>query len=283
MIASREPGCRPASDRFGWCLLALGLLAYGWATAGQFVYDDYHSVCDNPALTDISQLPRLLWDVEAFSALDNRMYRPALLVSFSLTHALFGMSSVAFKLGNVLLHCMIAVLLYGALRRLAVPRSAARGVAGCFAVHPVAAEAINMVSARSELLLGLGLVLALRCYLATRRASFRDRPARAIGLWLALGSLVGACLWQQRDGRGDPRRASGRGGGTARSSTLASSGTRRRRARRFGSCPRCWSVSATCGYAPSCLGTPRCRCGSGVVAAMLSRVIHAIWLPSWRR
>ena len=72
--------------------MLLGLLAYGWAAAGQFVYDDYHSVHDNPALKDLSELPRLLWDVDAFSALDNRMYRPVLLVSFSLTHALFGMS-----------------------------------------------------------------------------------------------------------------------------------------------------------------------------------------------
>ncbi len=171
----------------GWALVlaALALLAYGAAVAGDYVFDDVHSVFANEALRDLGELPRLLTDPSAFSGTGQRMYRPVLLVSFALNMAVSA-EPWAHKLGNVLLHAAIVVLAFGWLRRLSVP-AAARGVAlALFAVHPLAAEAINLVSARSELLLVLGLVIGLRCHLAWLRGR---RPALSM-----VGMLLGGAI-----------------------------------------------------------------------------------------
>ena len=50
---------------------------------GDFVYDDVHSVRDNPALRSLANIPRFFTDVTAFSALDCRLYRPTLLTTFA--------------------------------------------------------------------------------------------------------------------------------------------------------------------------------------------------------
>lgn len=148
-----------AAVRRPWAtIITCALLAYGVSLLGTFVYDDLHSVRDNEALRSLANVPRFFCDLDAFSAIDNRMYRPVLLVSYALDWALGHGAAWMFKLTNLLIHIGAA----GALRALACrlgahPRAAL--VAAClFAVHPLASEAINTVSGRSELLLVLGLV-----------------------------------------------------------------------------------------------------------------------------
>lgn len=148
-----------------------GLLAYGTALAGTFVYDDLHSVRDNPALRDLRRIPEYFWNPATFSALDNRMYRPVLLVTFALDHALGGGAALPFKLTNLLLHVTCACLLVALARRFGAARHVAIGVGLLFATHPLLSEAVNMVSARSELLM-YGFVLgALLCHERARSGS----------------------------------------------------------------------------------------------------------------
>ncbi len=171
-----------------WSLFAVALaalLAYGSALLGDFVFDDVHSVIGNDALRDLSGIGRLLTDPSAFSGTGQRMYRPVLLVSFALNMAI-SPAAWSFKLGNLLLHVGVALLALGWLRRLGVPLLARMLGAAVFAVHPLASEAINLTSARSELLLVFGLVIGARGHLAW----LRGRTP-----WLGmLGMITGAVL-----------------------------------------------------------------------------------------
>jgi tetratricopeptide (TPR) repeat protein len=160
-------------------VFVLAWFAYGIALCGDYVFDDIHSVSANAVLHDLSQFGRLLTDPSAFSATGQRMYRPLLLVSFALNIAL---SSAAWSLkaGNVLLHAAVASMLFAWLRRLDVRRGVAFAVAAVFAVHPLASETVNLVSARSELLLAFGLMIALHGHMAWQAR--RLAPLGMIGI-----------------------------------------------------------------------------------------------------
>lgn len=175
-----------------WATLALvllALLAYGSALAGEYVFDDVHSVMGNPALAEPRDWWRLCWDPSAFSSGSSRMFRPVLLLSFA-ANMVVSPAVFALKAGNVLLHAGAVVLAFGWLRRLASPRRSAFAAAAVFAVHPLLSESVNLVSARSELLLVFGLLVGLRAHLAW----WRGRAQGAARLVPFFGMLLGGLL-----------------------------------------------------------------------------------------
>ncbi|MFN9333814.1 MAG: hypothetical protein ACK6D1_14585 [Planctomycetota bacterium] len=168
-------------------VFALAWLAYGAALAGDFVFDDFHSGASNPALRDLGNLGASWTDPTLFSAGTGAMYRPALLTSFALNMAL-DPGAWSLKAGNVLLHASVAVLWFLWAWRLSRRLVASAVVAGLFAVHPLASEAINLVSARSELLAMVGALLALHGHLAWSRGA----PA-VVGIATTCLGIVIAC------------------------------------------------------------------------------------------
>ena len=152
--------------RAALCVLVAAVLAYLPCLAGDFVFDDLHAVRDNSALTSLANVPSFFVDVGTFSSLDCRLYRPVLLTSYALDASVGGMHPWAFKLTNLLLHAVCSVLIYSIARRFAVARMPAAVAAVLFAVHPLASEAVNTISGRSNLLMVVGLLAAVRCHLA---------------------------------------------------------------------------------------------------------------------
>ena len=148
------------------CIVLAGVLAYALCVGGGFVYDDLHSVRDNSALTSLANVPRYFTDVGAFSSLDCRLYRPVLLTTYAVDAAVSGMHPWSFKLTNLLLHIAAALLTFGIAKRLSVHRTAALVGACLFVVHPMASEAVNTVSGRSNILMVVGLLAAVRFHLA---------------------------------------------------------------------------------------------------------------------
>ena len=170
-------------------------MAYAAALTGTFVYDDIHSVASNEGVQSLSNLLRFFVDPTLFSSAGNVMYRPVLLCTFAVDHALGAGSPVPFKLTNVLLHAATATLLFGWLRHAGAARTSAALAAAFFAVHPLASEAVNMVSARSELLSTLGLTVALRSQQEWRAGRGGFALGVVLGAVLACGSKeTGALL-----------------------------------------------------------------------------------------
>jgi tetratricopeptide (TPR) repeat protein len=165
-------------------ILACSLLAYAAALCGTFVYDDVHTVRDNPAIRSLANLPRFFVDLDAFSAIDCRMYRPVVLASYAVDWQLGRGAAWPFKLTNVALHAGVALALFRLGVRLGCRRAAALFAACAFAAHPLASEAVNTASGRSELGVALGVLLGLHAHL-----SAVGRPARA-GLTAACALLA---------------------------------------------------------------------------------------------
>lgn len=168
----------------GFVVAALATVAFACALGGDLVFDDIHSIATNPALHDARNWWRWIADPGAFSE-SGRMFRPLVLLSLGGTIAL-SEAPVWLKLGNLALHALCAWLAYGWLRRIGGGTRLAFVVAALFAVHPLASENVNLVSARSELLFFTGALIAMRAHLGR----WRGRS----GGWGVIGIAVGTAI-----------------------------------------------------------------------------------------
>ncbi|MDE2490141.1 MAG: tetratricopeptide repeat protein [Elusimicrobia bacterium] len=187
---------RPASTplaaarahRLELALVALAAFAaFGPALRGRaFLYDDVPLIRENPYLhqglrTGAAALLRSgYWQASAGRAAPVAEYRPVLMLSFLLQAATTGFSVPAMRLGNVLLHVLVCLLLWELFRRKLGPPAAFAG-ALIFAVLPVHSEAVGLLSGRSEV---LSAAFVLGAWLAL------EDGRRALGFSLYAGALL---------------------------------------------------------------------------------------------
>jgi Flp pilus assembly protein TadD len=159
--------------RAAFGLIVLVVATHANVLNGDFHYDDFHSLVDNPAVRDLGNVADFLGDKRMFSVdADKSMYRPLLLFSYSLQYAMHGYQAAGFLAINILIHLGCVLLLWRLARRLGAAAGTAVVAASLFAVHPVAGEAVNYVSSRSESLAAFCMLAALLLYL---RGDMRSR------------------------------------------------------------------------------------------------------------
>ncbi len=139
--------------RFPALLLAAALLAFGPSIFGPFHLDD-HALFSDPLVTSMDGWWRL-WGIG--------QTRPLTRFTFWLNYQLGGRHPAGYHTVNLALHLGAVWLAWIALSRL-VPRRPAAIAALWFAVHPIQAEAVCYVFARSNLLMTVLCLLALRCW-----------------------------------------------------------------------------------------------------------------------
>src|SRR6185369_1498768 len=123
-------------------LLAATVLAFGASLASGFHFDDYAIFAD-PAMASASG-----W-MEMFTL---RQTRPLTYLTLWLNYAIEGSgSAVGYHLVNLALHLVAVALALECLRKL-LPERAAVAAAAIFALHPLQAEAVDYVWARSIVL-----------------------------------------------------------------------------------------------------------------------------------
>ncbi len=177
---------RFALRRAPWMVALLACVVQAPVLGGDFLYDDLHSVRDNPALRELANVPTFFHDPDAFSQLQGRMYRPVLLTTLAWTWFLGAGSHFVHASFDLLLHVLNAALLVLVARRVGGGRVAPLVAGTVFAVHPLAGEAVAMVSARSDQLLLTGFLVAMRSHIAVLEG------VRHAWLGTLLGSVV-AC------------------------------------------------------------------------------------------
>ena len=116
-------------------LAAATLVAFGVSLGSGFHFDDY-AIFDHPALKNIFTL---------------RETRPLTYLTFWLNYAFGGTNAVGYHAVNLALHLGAVLLAFECLRRL-LPERAALVAAAIFAIHPIQAEAVDYVWARSIVL-----------------------------------------------------------------------------------------------------------------------------------
>jgi tetratricopeptide (TPR) repeat protein len=137
----RSPICAVLS------LFVLAFSIYWPALSNQFAFDDLIQIAHNPAL----KLP-VDWRALALEPIfPGDLYRPAVMLSYGVSAALFGMSPWVLHFDNVILHAAnVALALAVFLPVLGL--GPAWLLALLFAVHPLHTEAVANISGRAELL-----------------------------------------------------------------------------------------------------------------------------------
>lgn len=155
----------------GLVLLAVVLAAYAASLGGRFVWDDVSLVRDNPALADWRGLPLLFEkDLGAITGAEpedgkGSYWRPLTLLSFFVDARFWGGNPFGFHLTNVLLHALVALLLFSLLRELGASPAAAALGASLHALHPALTESVAWISGRTDVLVAILFLAAARVYL----------------------------------------------------------------------------------------------------------------------
>ena len=176
------------------CLAALLIAAATYSNHfhNDFHFDDNHTIQNNASIRDIRNIPAFFTNPATFSALpSNQSYRPLVTTTLALDYRLGGgLNPVAFHITSFslfVIQCSLLVLLYRRVMDRARPDPANRWLALLaallYAVHPVNAETVNYIIARSEILSTLGVVLALVLFA-------RGGPWRRYHLYLIPAALA---------------------------------------------------------------------------------------------
>jgi hypothetical protein len=180
--------------------LLLCALAYLPSLVGEFLFDDFPVVVDNPALRGLDGTA-YHWLVLALSSSAGVLRRPLSMLSLGLDYSLFGLHPYAFKLTNLAIHLANGALVYALARRLvprlfpasdASPTSAINTVplfvTALWLLHPLHVSSVAYVVQRMNLLAGLFTLAGLVCY-----AEGRDRMQR--GDRGAVVAIFGLCAF----------------------------------------------------------------------------------------
>jgi tetratricopeptide (TPR) repeat protein len=172
-------------------LLVTLIAAYSNHFENTFHFDDTHTVVDNPAIRQLSNIPRFFGDARAFSAdPEHQTYRPLVTVSLAIDYALgHGLDPFWFHVSTffwflVQLALMYVLYLFVLERTYPNPQNPLLAVlaVAVYGLHPVSAETVNYVIQRADLYATLGVVAGVVLYAwkpGWRRFGFYLLPALA--------------------------------------------------------------------------------------------------------
>ncbi len=162
----------------------VGFLLYGTALKNPFHYDDLHSIRYNPHIRSLENMPRFFVDLHTFSSeRSGTMFRPLLLCTYALNYALNGQDAAGYRLFNLALHVLCAWMVWS-LAKNGGGAAMALLAGGVFLLHPLAAEPINYISSRSDILMTAFVLSAVLCF----------AEAKGKRLWLLLALFAAGLL-----------------------------------------------------------------------------------------
>lgn len=181
-------------------LILLSLAAYVNVFGNGFAFDDHPAITRNAHVRNF-QLERIFtssyWAgvitgetceedpcIEAAMREQKPLYRPLVSTTYAINFALGGFNTFGYHLVNLLLHAVVTLAFYGLARQLRCSMAGAFAGAAVFAVHPLHTEAVTGIVGRAELLMALGVLLALRWYIQSG-APERFDAKFAVASWAA--------------------------------------------------------------------------------------------------
>jgi tetratricopeptide (TPR) repeat protein len=155
------------NGRTRWVLLLLPILAilpyYGIWTFDFVTFDDPQYIFENPQVTAGLTLESIVW---AFTSGHASNWHPITWISHMLDVEWFGLDAGRHHLGNVLIHALNTLLLFGFLAKATEKVGRSALVAVLFAVHPLHVESVAWISERKDVLSTLFMLLTMWAWLA---------------------------------------------------------------------------------------------------------------------
>lgn len=155
-------------------LTLLTVVAYAPCLSGEFIYDDYFNITNNPLVQAADGPYRFWFTSEPYD------YWPVFNTTLWLEWRLWGASPAGYHAVNVALHVLGSSLLWIVLRRLKIPGAFLAAL--LFALHPVNVESVAWITQIKNLLAMLFFLLSILFYLNVELSP----PGSATRPWYAL-------------------------------------------------------------------------------------------------
>lgn len=172
-------------------IVALVLVVYTKSIGADFLGDDTFIIQGN-SLVSSAPLFKIFtseyWQ-GAGAPFSGGLYRPITILSYRINFALAGMDPAFFRIVNLVLHGLTAVIFMALLKRLGVEARTSLLAALLYSLHPVQAEVIGTIVGRAEILAAFFTFGGLRLGLSERKFAV---PAAVLCFCLALLSKESA-------------------------------------------------------------------------------------------
>jgi len=194
-----------------WILLLLvGASPWLVGLSYPFLYDDIGMLSENTFLEDPGNLSEVLRGDTLGNPQVVNGRRPAVLVTYFLDRALYGLRPTGWRVTSLLLHLGCVALLSGLLWRLTRQKYLTVAAGILFVLHPVLSEAVHAPGFRADVLCLLFVLASIHCFLKTGSHAAVKRPdlLRVGSGWILLALallsketavvmpvLLGAMMW----------------------------------------------------------------------------------------
>ncbi len=163
-------------------LLGVVLAAHLGALGGTFHYDDTFAIVENPSIRVWQPFLYMTSPVAGSSWSDGSAYRPLTVATFALNYAWGRLAPGGYLAVNLILHVFVSWMVFVLGRHLLKSGRWAAVAALIFVLHPINAEAVNYIVARSSLLSTVGTVVAFWAFLRWWEGGGRG--------WLVVGLIA---------------------------------------------------------------------------------------------
>ena len=168
------------------CVLVFitAFLVYANTLNGDFIWDDEYLILNNSQIKHFVHLKNVFKTYVGYGSENiNNFYRPVQEISNMIDWFLWGEYPFGFHLTNVVLHSLVAALIFIFLLLISRNVMAAGVAALLWAVHPVHTEAVAYIAGRADPLYAFFMMLSLICFVRFADSVCRERAR--IGLYIA--------------------------------------------------------------------------------------------------
>jgi len=147
-------------------IILIGTLAFLNSLKGEFVVDDNNAIEKRATVKNLNRVPNIFATyAKRLLSRHASFYRPLVMMSFALNYEQSRLSVISYHLTNIILHVIVTLLIYRMV--LLIFKDPLLAVSTCllFVAHPVHCETVAYVSGRTDLLVGVFLLLSFILYL----------------------------------------------------------------------------------------------------------------------
>jgi len=150
-------------------IIFLGFFVYANSTNGRFIWDDNALVKDNVNIRSLSNIGNFFIN-DSTNIAKPVFYRPLQLITYAADYSVWKLNYRGYHLTNILLHILMALLLYWLMGIFYNDALIALLASMFFIAHPVHTEAVAYISGRSDSLAGIFMLLSFIFYIKRIRA-----------------------------------------------------------------------------------------------------------------
>jgi len=147
-------------------MFLLGVILYLNILDGGFIWDDNSIIKNNLFIREWRYFTKnFTGEVCNQNIVKSLFFRPVQMFSYMVDYSFWGLKVQGYHLTNILLHILVAYLIFWLVVTLYSDKLLAYLTSLFFLIHPVHTEAVSYLSGRAESLVALGLLLAFISYL----------------------------------------------------------------------------------------------------------------------